>query len=336
MKSTDELIEAHLNSDPDPAEAEALLQRLKTEPEAMRAFVDALIFEEQIRAQVHAMQFQNAAEAFHAEIAQSTPHRSFRSRLRSAWIPAAAGLLFGLFSASLVFGYVSTLSSKSVPLLKESFEDAPAPGVRGMPLTAGTWGGDYTEITGETEGVQPLSGKKMLRFLRADYEGKPPTVGWISEIYRIVDVRSFSAEFATGKYSAQVEASFYSIPFPEEKQYAGSVEVHAVDTLPVPDRAFLPDRALLFRRAPALNHADSSDRGDFDSASALRSLRLKSATTSWQKIRVDLRIPPGTQYLVVGLCVSEPSAWKGNPDSSEVTFPGQFADDVSISISSSP
>ncbi|MEY2599723.1 MAG: hypothetical protein RLZZ142_1982 [Verrucomicrobiota bacterium] len=330
MKSTDELIEATLNSNATPADADALLERLKTEPGAMHAFVDALIFEEQIRSQVHAVQFQHAAQTFHPDPTPGQPSRSFRSSLRGAWIPAAAGLLFGLFSASLLFGFVSPLGSKSVSLLRESFEQGPPPGVRGIPTNAGQWGGDYTEITGEIGGIQPLSGKKMLRFLRADYEGKPPNVGWISEIYRIVDVRAFAADLATGRYTAQVEASFQSLPFPPEKQFVGSVEVHAVDALPG------PDRGLLFRRATGVPLKDSADPSDLSSASALRKLKLKSPTASWQKIRVDLRIPPGTQYLVVGLCVSQPSIWKSNPDSSEVTFPGQFVDDVSVSLSNSP
>ena len=87
---------------------------------------------------------------------------------------AAAGLVIGLFSASMLFAYMSGAGGKTISLLQEGFEAGNSPAVTGWPTSPGYWSGDYSTVLGENQGVKPAGGKKMLQFLRSDYEGKPP------------------------------------------------------------------------------------------------------------------------------------------------------------------
>ena len=66
-----------------------------------------------------------------------------------AWRPltaAAAGLVIGLFSASMVFGFGARSVERVISLLQESFESGPAPMVKGIPQDVNLWSGDYSEV----------------------------------------------------------------------------------------------------------------------------------------------------------------------------------------------
>ena len=91
-----------------------------------------------------------------------------------AWRPltaAAAGLLMGLFSASVVFGYVVPLA-RSLSLLEENFEAAAVIAAK-VTLEPGVWRGDHAVVVGAEQKVKPLIGEKMLRFLRSDSRANP-------------------------------------------------------------------------------------------------------------------------------------------------------------------
>ena len=96
-----------------------------------------------------------------------------RFSLWRTWIPAAVGL----FSASMLFAFVTTGGGKVVSLLQEGFETGNPPLAKGMPKTPGYWSGDFSQVVGAQQGVRPKTGRKMLQFLRADYEEKPSPTG---------------------------------------------------------------------------------------------------------------------------------------------------------------
>ena len=83
-----------------------------------------------------------------------------------------------------------------------------------------------TEVVGEQQGVKPESGKKMLRFLRTDYEGMPkPKGSKISDIFRLIDMRSYRSEFADGGAVVQLSAGFNSFEFPDGERYCRKVSL---------------------------------------------------------------------------------------------------------------
>jgi hypothetical protein len=232
----------------------------------------------------------------------------------------AAGLFIGLFGASVVLGYVGPYAGKVVTLLQEGFESGPPPLATGIPIEAGHWSGDYSQIVGEYRGVKPVGGRKMLRFLRSDYEGKPTRDGFIGDLFRIIDVSGPEYDVARGDACVSVEARFLSLPEGVPGPASCGISMHALDALPTPDerRDFmeLTDRA----RMTIL-------------ATSVRNARIEASRNAWGSLRGELRLPPSTRFLLVHLSLFEPNGPRA-PQPRE--FAGLFVDDIRIVLTHRP
>jgi hypothetical protein len=246
-----------------------------------------------------------------AETALRTSPRWF------AWRPltaAAAGLVIGLFSASMVFGFGVRSLEKVVSLLQESFEGGPAPLVKGIPQDVNLWSGDYSEIVETYEGVKPKDGTKMARVLRSDFEGKASSKPSLQgDLMRVVDVRPFLREANGGEVVITLSALLNAAPFREAERYDGAVTLWALGPqFPTEDN--LMDDALAH------------------SVGLCRPLDRDPAT--WQKASTRLLLPPGTEMVLLK------ASFRPMPASSEsqsplpdhVTFAGHFVDDVRASV----
>lgn len=236
-----------------------------------------------------------------------------------AWRPltaAAAGIVFGMFCTSMVFGFGVVRSlERVVSLFQESFESGPAPLVTGMPQEVNLWSGDYTEIVETYEAVKPALGTKMARVLRSDYDGKttskPSKQG---DLMRVVDVRPFLREANGGDVVITLSALFNAAPFPEAERYDGEVYLYALGQLGSTEESLLED---------ALAHSHGG----------CRSLDRDPAT--WQRASARLLLPPGTERVLLKVSFRPMPAGGTNlpqlPD--HVTFAGHFVDDVRASVS---
>jgi hypothetical protein len=89
-------------------------------------------------------------------------------------------LLTGFLSGSLVSARaLSPKEARSVPLplVNGNFDAAQPPATDGPPREFAQWGGDFSRVTGEDQGIRPPNGRRMLRFLRADNSQSPKTKG---------------------------------------------------------------------------------------------------------------------------------------------------------------
>jgi hypothetical protein len=234
-----------------------------------------------------------------------------------AWRPltaAAAGLVIGLFSASMVFGFGVRSLEKVVSLLQESFENGPAPLVTGMPQEVNLWSGDYSEIVETYEGVKPKDGTKMARVLRSDFEGKASSKPSLQgDLMRVVDVRPFLREANGGEVVITLSALLNAAPFREAERYEGAVTLWALGPQLPTEESLMDD---------ALAH----------SVGLCRPLDRDPAT--WQKASTRLLLPPGTEMVLLK------ASFRPMPASSEsqsplpdhVTFAGHFVDDVRASV----
>jgi hypothetical protein len=234
-----------------------------------------------------------------------------------AWRPltaAAAGLVIGLFSASMVFGFGVRSLEKVVSLLQESFEGGPAPLVKGMPQEVNLWSGDYSEIVEKYEGVKPKDGTKMARVLRSDYDGKtsskPSKQG---DLMRVVDVRPFLREANGGEVVLTLSALFNSAPFPEAERYEGAVYLYALGQLGSTEESLLED---------ALAHSHGGCRS------------LDRDPGSWQPASTRLLLPTGTEFVMlkVSFRPGPASGASPSPPPNYEEFAGHFVDDVRASI----
>ena len=228
---------------------------------------------------------------------------------------AAAGLVFGLLSASMVFGFVGRSLEKMVSLLQESFESGPAPLVTGMPQKLDQWSGDFSELVGEQQGVKPKDGRKMVRLLRSDFEGKPSTKpSRQGDLMRVIDVRPFLREANGGEVVITLSALFNTATFSETEQYDGAVTLWALGPRFPTEENLMED---------ALAH----------SVGLCRPLDRDPAT--WQSVSTRLLLPLGTEMVLLKVSFSP------KPDSGEslsqapihVSFAGHFVDDVRASVS---
>jgi hypothetical protein len=253
-----------------------------------------------------------------------------RFTLWKTWIPAVAGVAVGLFSASMLFAFVTTSGGKVVSLLQEGFEEGNFPVAKGMPKTPGYWSGDFSQVVGEKNEVRPKTGGKMLQFLRADYEGKPSQTGYSGDLYRILDLRGYEADLRDGKAVVTVEATFQGVSVPAPAEYCFNVCVNALDALPTADfwAGNPKSQERLFENTDGAGDA-------FIPASARRGFKQASKSAGWEKARVELRVPPGAKFLLLSFQFVDTRAGRGGSrvhGNGASEFPGQFLDDIQVSL----
>ncbi|MEC5128393.1 hypothetical protein VSU19_16640 [Verrucomicrobiales bacterium BCK34] len=234
---------------------------------------------------------------------------------------AAAGLIIGVFCTSAVWAASESGRRTILTLLHESFESGPAPLVTGVPRELELWSGDFTSVVGEADGLLPVHGEKMLQFQRADHANKEKPVGYVSDLYRILDMRSFESAVIEDDAVVSVEAGFRSIPFQDPNRYQCGISIYALREIPT-DPADWKD---LF---------ETSDKLMEDSlATAQRWIFLNGNSADWQRGRTELRVPSETRFLVLGIRVSDRNAIQANGEEPPaVEFSGQFVDDIRVTL----
>ena len=255
------------------------------------------------------------------ELLEPAPTQKAAPKMQSRWFASrtltamSAGVFFGLFGASMVFGTGGRWTEKVRPLFAESFESGPVPLVTGVPQQPNQWSGDLSEVVGEQQGVKPAHGTKMIRMLRADFEGKSLTkLNTYGDLMKIVDVRAFTRETNGGEVVLSASALFNAATFPEAERYDGMVTLYALDEIGSTEINLLKD---------SLAHSCNG-----------LGLSLDRNPTTWESATTRLQLPAGTNFVVVKVSVrrmpknKEPLSTLPNP----ITFSGHFVDDVRSSI----
>ncbi len=161
MKNPEQLIADYLDDALSESDQKELNAWLKADAANMQRFTEAVMFEQQIRAAAQAKAQQLAASGFEATV---TPAKSQARWL--SWRPltaAAAGLVFGLLSASLVYGFVSPSQVKVKAMIMEGFEDKDMRTDHLVPNRVGVWGGNLLPPQGAEAGVKPAEGLYMVK-----------------------------------------------------------------------------------------------------------------------------------------------------------------------------
>jgi hypothetical protein len=254
---------------------------------------------------------------------EPAPTHKTAPRMRArwfAWRPLTAmttGVVFGLFGASVLLGFGpgGRWTEKVTSLFVESFESGPTPLMTGVPQQLNQWSGDLSEVIGEQQGVKPAHGTKMIRMLRADFEGKSAAkLNTYGDLMKIVDVRAFTRETNGGEVVLSASALFNAANFPEAERYDGVVTLYAVDEIGYTEKTLLND---------SLAHSCNG-----------LGLSLDRNPTTWESATTRLQLPAGTHFVVVKVSVrrmpknKEPLSTLPNP----ITFSGHFVDDVRASI----
>ena len=314
-----ELIQQYISGTISDSDAASLEEKLSADAALRDCYLDAIALDSALE-----MTAQSAEASLRLSMppfmsAQAPRPESPASR-KLQWRPlfaAAAGIVVGICCTSMVFAYVAPSLGNVVMIFEDSFESGPAPLAKGVPFGPGQWSGDYAEVVDEQQSVKPGSGKKMLRLLRGDYEGKSNAKGsHVADLYRLIDVRRYRQEFADGSAVVQLSAGFNAFEFPHGETYTGKMTLHAFDTETATNGSLRTVRVW-----------DDTCLG----AAGTGPVRLDRNPSTWQRMTIDLRLPPTTDYLLIHLIIpSRPGTH------AQEGFAGHYIDDVRLMLSHSP
>jgi hypothetical protein len=217
---------------------------------------------------------------------------------------AAAGLVIGLFGASVVYGIAIRRGlEKRTPLavFEPGFEDAQLPLVGGVPRGTGQWGGDAAKVVASENGVPPKEGRFMLR------AELPARGAW--RVYQVLDLQSLLPP-GGNRESREIEISASLATADAAAAVRLFVRVFAVTE--APDEL---DDAWIDRREEAV-------------ASAMRGLEVLPGAQGWQTISVSMQVPRTARSLVLFLGARI-------PDKSARTS-SIYLDDVRVSLVTPP
>lgn len=248
------------------------------------------------------------------EVSSSRARPATWSPLVTGPLPAAcAGLLVGLLGAGLASAYVGPRLPPVLgrqTLIDEGFESGPPPRSQGMPVKAGFWSGDFSRVVGGDQGIAPPHGGRMLRLLRADYEGKPKGGSHVADLWQLVDLRGRLANTAGGTVTARLTVSHNASDFPTDEYYRASASLFALDAATV--------ARLKPNDVPALVESSLAMSQKTDAP-------LDRDPRSWQAEHCELTLPAGTDFLIVRVGVTH-----GTIEQQREDFPGQYIDDVKL------
>ena len=192
------------------------------------------------------------------------------------WRPltaAAAGIVFGILSASMVWAYAVPLAERltheSFPALTDRLEEAARSPVRGFPRQANVWTGELF--------ASPDRGEGMIRL-------KPNAARRLGYVWRIIDLAEQDLPVSGKSCSLEVLASFAAPDLAPESRY--QIRLAAFSEAPAEVRAIWNNEPLLFDSV--LQHIG-------------RNVHTAAGDTAWHEVRATLEIPPGTRSLVICL-----------------------------------
>ncbi|WP_038170288.1 hypothetical protein [Verrucomicrobium sp. BvORR106] len=316
-----DLMQRYMTGQTSQEETTILQNALKADAALRTLYLDLVHLDLALSATADATSFMTRAEP--SPIPLPAPTSLTRSPWRQ-WRPlataAAAGLMLGLFSATLVWAYVSpNPRQKGITLFVEGFEPASDVQARlrhpelktppGLPTTIDLWTGDDAQIVTAEHDVSPRGGRHMLRFNSATHSGEDAKRSAWGDVYRLVDVRNLVKDTQS---LLRLTASFNAPPYPENEEYLCSVELCTLETNPneAPQPLTLPW---------------VRENG---SATALRKFPLKGNLT-WKSTNVEVSITPQTQYVLVHLAVLRTKPYA--PDG-PVQFGTHYVDNVKLQV----
>lgn len=124
-----------------------------------------------------------------------------------SWRPltaAAAGLVIGLFSTSLIFGFAGNRHFSVLTLLKEGFEDAGMPRESSVPTRVDVWAGDMLAPREASGKVRPAEGSRMATLPLVTTEKRR-----LSHAFRFIDVSRLPAGNPAQSRQIEVTAKFH-------------------------------------------------------------------------------------------------------------------------------
>lgn len=238
-----------------------------------------------------------------------------QAQSRSGWLQwrpltaAAAGVIIGALSATAVWAISNPNAPRSqqneLPLVDESFENTTQQVKKDMPITLGQWGGDPVEVVKDFGEIKPRSGRHMLRYLASATSVAMQETSISANLWQILELPG------SGDRLVQIRAWF-----------------NASDSSAFTMSAVAGEEGV--QSAHELWSSRMSEESAILAASTKR-VTIKGMKHEWQMAEITMQVPDEARVLVLDVAAHRmPNVATHNG------FPGQFVDDVSVSISDLP
>lgn len=287
-----------------PAEIEIFERVLHDEPERRRQFAGS-----QLRSMALHDHFRQ--EAFRVPV-DAPPHGRVD---RLSWRPlfaAAAGLVIGLFGASVVWA-ISTpdwtaTASRVAGLADGGFEHGTAgPIEAGFPETTGRWSGDGAARV-------DFEGGRVLQFVSPGADDAAPGGRAIScDVFQLVDLRTLRPA-ADGEGEAMLELS------------ANFRDGRAAGTKP--SVTFMAQIFLFSGDPPALHQAWPNNLGEALASGADFVHTMGEAKPEWHRLGAKCLVPPGADFAVIQIAA--------RPNLRPVALESLYADEIELTLTTRP
>lgn len=273
---------------PDP-ERQRLLERLENDPQALGYLARRAALHAGLRESLKRRAVQRLAVASAAGSAETmrAPASAVRARKGNAWLQArtltaaAAGLVVGLFAASIVWGYAMARGlsphGRTAQLLRESFEDPGMALGSGFPREAQRWSGDPGQIVGVEGDVKPKHGAHMLRLGLA----RDKVFG---HLHYILDLTR--QPLPPGAHRVELTASFRPTAPEWKSHYLLRAAAFSDDAAQI-DPRWMDD---LWQKM-----------GDRALTHAAQGFSLPSTAGGWQTVSLTAEVPAGSRTLAISL-----------------------------------
>lgn len=182
------------------------------------------------------------------------------------------------------------------------------------------WYGDDADIVPDHQGVKPLEGNRMVRFVRSS--SKPENT---CDLYQIIDLSDVQHEIADGDALIEASAAFNTIQ--GIRRDGGSDVDDCIFGVTV--FAYSEDPSGKPHMSPVHTHTPLTFSGN--------QVRADADTGTWEHVKTRMALPPDSKYLIVQLSAMRvPSGMPPGQvviaGETPVDFPGQFADGVSVKL----
>jgi hypothetical protein len=295
-----------VRDDHDEQARTALNELLRSDP-ATRAAMARLLVDEQ--ALIHRLRDEGIVSLL--EPAPSPrPAKGPRVPRWRSWRPltsAAAGVVLGTLSTSLVYGFVTQripdVRTIPLPVFDPGLEGV-APLDDGLPDEPGSWGVDSAAFVTTENGSSPKDGSRMLRLepIPKEKEVKNHT----SRVYQVLDLSSLPVGGVANGDEVEVTASFTTAGVGTNSRYL----IRAVALEETPEEA--------------MDNFWSKTEND-DVISVSQRFDAVPGDESWQTFSLKLPLQPGAHTLVLILGAVPPS----DP---AVPAAVHYLDDVQVSL----
>ncbi|HVJ67883.1 MAG TPA: hypothetical protein VM510_07865 [Caulifigura sp.] len=222
--------------------------------------------------------------------------------LQHRWPIVAGTLACAMFAAVTYFQFVRRSVRYDLDLVNSGFE-ATHPIVADVSGGLGGWYGDVAHVVGEHNGVVPIEGSKMVRFVKSADEPRQ-----MCEVNQVIDLDKAFPTLKRRPTAVEAAALFNAIPGAgDENECSFGVTIYAYDVLPSEHPESWP-----LQSDPPLSFGGRQATADAD-------------VQSWQEVKATLQLPEHTRFLVIQLSATR-------PDHHGEEFPGHFADQASVSL----